>query len=109
MIFLLYMVPILVNAFLLCLQIAKRLEPIPKSEENSATVTVLPGEKPMTNCTIFLGLTSNMISSGVRETVRYLVEHNMVSSGTYLLVFRTCKLHDQCIQFNCILNAEYIV
>jgi len=28
--------------------------------------------------TIFLGLTSNMISSGTRECVRYLCEHNMI-------------------------------
>ncbi|XP_074654285.1 deoxyhypusine synthase-like [Tubulanus polymorphus] len=31
-----------------------------------------------TNCTIFLGFTSNMISSGVRETIRFLVQHKMV-------------------------------
>lgn len=29
-------------------------------------------------CSIFLGLTSNMISSGTREIIRYLVEHKMV-------------------------------
>ncbi|XP_010267038.1 PREDICTED: deoxyhypusine synthase [Nelumbo nucifera] len=29
-------------------------------------------------CKVFLGFTSNLISSGVRETVRYLVEHRMV-------------------------------
>ncbi|KAI3876299.1 hypothetical protein MKX03_001546 [Papaver bracteatum] len=29
-------------------------------------------------CKVFLGFTSNLISSGVRETVRYLVEHHMV-------------------------------
>ncbi|XXG54626.1 hypothetical protein AAC387_Pa03g2457 [Persea americana] len=29
-------------------------------------------------CKIFLGFTSNLISSGVRETVRFLVEHHMV-------------------------------
>ena len=28
--------------------------------------------------TIFLGYTSNMASCGVRETIRYLVEHKMV-------------------------------
>ncbi|KAF6024007.1 DHPS [Bugula neritina] len=32
----------------------------------------------LSNCTIFLGLTSNLVSCGVRETIRYLVEHNMV-------------------------------
>lgn len=31
-----------------------------------------------TNCTIFLGYTSNMISSGMREYIRYLCQHKMV-------------------------------
>lgn len=30
------------------------------------------------NCTIFLGYTSNIVSSGLRETIRFLVEHKMV-------------------------------
>ncbi|XP_055702960.1 probable deoxyhypusine synthase [Phlebotomus papatasi] len=30
------------------------------------------------NCTIFLGYTSNMVSSGLRETIRFLVEHKLV-------------------------------
>ena len=30
-------------------------------------------------CTIFLGYTSNLISSGLRETIRFLVEHKHVS------------------------------
>ncbi|CAG2116180.1 unnamed protein product, partial [Medioppia subpectinata] len=29
-------------------------------------------------CTIFLGYTSNMISSGVRDTIRFLVQHKMI-------------------------------
>ena len=37
------------------------------------------GDRLVDNCTIFLGYTSNLISSGIRETIRYLVEHNMVS------------------------------
>lgn len=31
-----------------------------------------------TRCTIFLGYTSNMISCGMREIIRYLVQHKMV-------------------------------
>lgn len=31
-----------------------------------------------TNCTIYLGYTSNMISSGVRESIKFLVKHRMV-------------------------------
>ncbi|CAG0882150.1 unnamed protein product [Cyprideis torosa] len=34
--------------------------------------------RPQTNCTIFLGYTSNMVSCGVRESIRFLVEHKMV-------------------------------
>lgn len=30
-------------------------------------------------CSIFLGYTSNMVSSGIRETIKYLVQHNFVS------------------------------
>lgn len=30
------------------------------------------------NCTIFLGYTSNMVSAGIRESIRYLVEHKMI-------------------------------
>ncbi|XP_074287596.1 deoxyhypusine synthase-like [Silene latifolia] len=37
-----------------------------------------PKFRESTRCKIFLGFTSNIISSGLRETVRYLVEHRMV-------------------------------
>ncbi|KAF7269709.1 hypothetical protein GWI33_017229 [Rhynchophorus ferrugineus] len=30
------------------------------------------------SCTIFLGYTSNMVSSGIRETIKFLVQHQMV-------------------------------
>ena len=42
-----------------------------------------PGQRPIDNCTIFLGFTSNMISSGVRETIKYLVKNNMVGKQIY--------------------------
>lgn len=29
-------------------------------------------------CTIFLGYTSNIVSSGLRENIRFLVQHNLV-------------------------------
>lgn len=32
------------------------------------------------NCTIFLSYTSNMMSCGVREYIRFLVEHKMVDA-----------------------------
>lgn len=53
--------------------IEKRLEPAENKEEIEADAS---SNKP--GCTIFLGYTSNLISSGVRESIRYLVEHNMV-------------------------------
>jgi len=31
-----------------------------------------------TKCTVFLAYTSNLISSGVRDVIRYLVQHRMV-------------------------------
>ena len=34
--------------------------------------------KESVTCKVFLGFTSNLISSGVRDTVRYLVQHHMV-------------------------------
>ncbi|VDN05611.1 unnamed protein product [Thelazia callipaeda] len=37
-----------------------------------------PKEKKRRACTIFLGYTSNLITSGVRESIRYLVEHDLV-------------------------------
>lgn len=30
------------------------------------------------SCTIFLGYTSNMASCGIRDTIRFLVQHKMV-------------------------------
>ena len=44
-----------------------------------------PGDRPLNNCTIFLGFTSNMISSGVRETIKFLLANNMVG---FLEVFK---------------------
>ncbi|OUM67018.1 hypothetical protein PIROE2DRAFT_40339, partial [Piromyces sp. E2] len=38
-----------------------------------------PEVRKNTKCTIFLGYTSNLISSGLREVFRFLVKHNMVS------------------------------
>ncbi|KAJ8545681.1 hypothetical protein K7X08_018264 [Anisodus acutangulus] len=35
-------------------------------------------ERESVTCKIFLGFTSNLVSSGVRDTVRYLVQHRMV-------------------------------
>ena len=56
-----------------------KLEPLPEPEDGTINGNYLdPGQRPIDNCTIFLGFTSNMISSGIRETIKYLVKNNMV-------------------------------
>lgn len=60
-----------INKMLKC-----RLKPLTAEEEDSNESDVFIQRK--TNCTIFLGFTSNMSSSGLRETIRFLVEHKMV-------------------------------
>ena len=37
-----------------------------------------PEVRKNTRCTIFLGFSSNMMSSGMREIIKYLVQHKMV-------------------------------
>uniref|UniRef100_A0A2K5MYK8 Uncharacterized protein n=1 Tax=Cercocebus atys TaxID=9531 RepID=A0A2K5MYK8_CERAT len=59
-------------------QIEKKLEPLSQDEDQHADLT--QSRRPLTGCTIFLGYTSNLISSGIRETIRYLVQHNMVGT-----------------------------
>lgn len=34
--------------------------------------------KRKNNCTIFFGYTSNMVSSGLRETIRFLAQHKLI-------------------------------
>lgn len=51
-------------------------EPI---EENETDEFKDPEVRKNTKCTIFLGYTSNLISSGLREIIRFLVKHKMVS------------------------------
>ncbi|CAL9693446.1 unnamed protein product [Knipowitschia caucasica] len=56
--------------------IEKRQEPV---KRKNGTVKEDPTTCPcLRSCTIFLSYTSNMISSGIRETIRYLVQHQMV-------------------------------
>jgi deoxyhypusine synthase len=37
-----------------------------------------PETRKNTRCTIFMGYTSNMISCGMREIIRYLCQHKMI-------------------------------
>ena len=50
-------------------------EPIPA---DASTEERDPAYRASVKCKIFLGYTSNMASSGVREVVRYLVQHKLV-------------------------------
>ena len=53
--------------------ISKREEPLPSEIEDASSK-----DYPKNNCTIFLGYTSNMASCGVRESIKFLVQHKMV-------------------------------
>ena len=58
-------------------QIARRESPVPEDlgrDELETDEFIRRGN----NCTIFLGYTSNMASCGVRESIRFLVQHKMV-------------------------------
>jgi len=50
-------------------------EPLPEGE----TEADQPTDRSKLRCTIFLGYTSNMVSCGVREVIRFLVQHRLVS------------------------------
>ncbi|GBG24773.1 Deoxyhypusine synthase [Hondaea fermentalgiana] len=52
-----------------------RLSDEPVKEDDNITD---PEERANTKCTIFLSYTSNLISSGIREVLRFLVEHKLV-------------------------------
>ncbi|KAG0344774.1 hypothetical protein BG004_004178 [Podila humilis] len=58
-------------------------EPLPTSttteEDNSIDPELLdPVYRASVKCKIFLGYTSNLVSSGVREVIRFLVQHSLV-------------------------------
>ena len=49
------------------------------------------------NCTIFLGYTSNMASCGVRDTIRFLVQHKAdLSFNTFHFMFTCSALKKKC-------------
>ncbi|CDH53681.1 deoxyhypusine synthase [Lichtheimia corymbifera JMRC:FSU:9682] len=50
-------------------------EPIAEDEQEDYKD---PKVREQTKCKIFLGYTSNLVSSGVREVIRFLVQHKMV-------------------------------
>ncbi|CAH8840708.1 unnamed protein product [Trichobilharzia szidati] len=58
----------------------RNLQPTSKEEiELAQTLQDFhPLKRPLSGCTIFLAYTSNMVSSGIREVIRFLAEHNMI-------------------------------
>lgn len=61
-----------------------------------------PEYRKSVRCKVFLGFTSNLISSGVRDTVRYLVQHHMVSIA-YFFMF------DELIKEEILIFAELLL
>lgn len=57
-----------------------RLSDEPIDEENDTEEQKDPEFRKNARCTIFLGYTSNMVSCGMREYIRYLCQHKMVDS-----------------------------
>ena len=55
----------------------KRNEPLPKDFSDDLNDDEFT--KIKNSCTIFLGYTSNMASCGVRESIRFIVQHKMVN------------------------------
>ncbi|KIM28617.1 hypothetical protein M408DRAFT_329382 [Serendipita vermifera MAFF 305830] len=54
-------------------------EPLPEGAEQETPPDTDQPSREETKCTIFLGYTSNLISSGLREVIRHLVQHKQVS------------------------------
>ena len=66
-------------SFLSSLKISWRLsdEPVAPDEREDR---LDPEVRRNTKCTIYLSYTSNMISSGIRETICFLVKHKLVGT-----------------------------
>ena len=67
--------------------------------EDADEMNLNPCKRDRTNCTIFLGYTSNMISSGVRDTIRFLVQNNMVNYDVLHISFLLSFARSNCTVF----------
>lgn len=68
-----------INKMIDCREKPMEEQPYEDDEDSFAVVR--------SNCTIFLGYTSNIVSSGLREVVRFLVQHNLVCVCVLLFEF----------------------
>lgn len=64
-----------------------------------------PNVRRNVKCKIFLGYTSNLVSSGIREVIRYLAEHNLVSPLFYLAFLSQSKLINYRKKVDCIVTT----
>ncbi|KAF9216300.1 hypothetical protein BGZ59_010263 [Podila verticillata] len=53
-------------------------DPLPEKTEDLDPELLDPAYRASVKCKIFLGYTSNLVSSGVREVIRFLVQHSLV-------------------------------
>lgn len=80
-------------------QIEKRKEAL--GADNKSVEGHSSGCPCQNNCTIFLGYTSNLISSGVRESIRFLTQHKMVQFSPYLFIWQKFCTLMYCITPSC--------
>lgn len=68
---------------------------VPLPEDQADTLEDDEFIKRKSQCTIFLGYTSNMVSSGIREVIRFLVQHKFVCLYIcyfYSVTFAMCSI-----------------
>jgi len=53
-----------------------------KASEDCDEAELDPKYRESVKCKIFLGFTSNLVSSGIRDIIRFLAQHHMVNSPT---------------------------
>lgn len=70
----------LTDPLFICLQLNWRLSHEPIEEDESEEYRD-PVVRENTKCTMFLGFTSNMGSTGIREFIRFLAQHKLVSAA----------------------------
>jgi hypothetical protein len=59
-----------------------------KPSEDCDEAELEPKYRASVKCKIFLGFTSNLVSSGIRDIIRFLAQHHMVNSPT---LYHKCK------------------
>lgn len=63
---------------------------VPLTEEQIDNIEEDEFVKRKYSCTIFLGYTSNIVSCGLRETIKFLVQHKLVGFYIFEHLFVSC-------------------